>query len=490
MLEPLPEPPLHARAEPPMLTSAGLILFAKVVVPAASFAIVYVLGLTRGVEPVGQFNTAMAVLSLFQIFGGLGLDSYLTRETAQDPRTARDLFLRTARLVLAVSLVSMAAAVALTLLIGYDRTIVLATAVGSLSLAPFALLPLLDAVFIGLHRPRTVARVALGENVIRLCLSLLVIWLRPHVVLLLLAHSLGKAAGLLFYWIPLGKLPRARSRLESASALFRTVLPFVGILLCYAVFWRLDVLLLSRLRGYHDAGLYSMGQKVVMVFYLVPASLVLATLPKLAAAFISDRDAFGALYRRTLSWLCFYVIPITIILVFRGQDLFALLGLGDRWTSSGKAVTILALLIPLMSFIEVSFRTMLAAGLERSALGVALRSALACMIILTPATYRYGWVGTAWAVVGAAAFDLAQDLWYVRRFVSGIAQVCARAALAACALAGLMRLIVDYPLVIFLLVSGAAHLALSCAVGLVKPRDLSNLLMRRRKTEVQLLPRE
>src|SRR3990172_13213212 len=101
--------------------SVGFILLARILAPAASFGVVYVLARMRGVELVGQFNTAMAVLALFQVLGGLGLENYLVREVARNPREARDLIRSATRAVLPICTATVVTVFLTALVTGYDR---------------------------------------------------------------------------------------------------------------------------------------------------------------------------------------------------------------------------------------------------------------------------------------------------------------------------------------------------------------------------------
>lgn len=455
--------------------NAGLILAARLVAPAASFALVYLLAAFAGVEPVGQFNTCMAVLAVFQIFGGLGLDNYLTREVARDMNGTRDLVRSALRAVLPLSLLAPLAAVLAAVAIGYPVPTIQGIAAGSPVLLAGTLLAVLDAAFIGLARAPVVALVACGESVLRVTLSALVIYFKPDVRLLLGVFAATRFAALVFYWPFLRRLPRGDRPASRPSWHFlRGIAPFVGILALYAIFWRADILFLSRFRGDHAAGVYSMAQKVVMIFFLVPSSLVSAALPRLASS--GGAEALGRIFDRVLSALSFYIIPVTLALVLRGRDLFALLRLGPAFDESGRITAILALLVAIMSLIELCFRTLLAAGLEAKGLAIALRSLLVGLA-LTGTAARYGGAeATAWGMVAAACVDLAQSVWVVRTLVSGVAKTIRRSALTTLALVAVLVALRHVPLLAFLGIALLAHFALSLAAGLLRWSDIWTLL--------------
>jgi len=456
--------------------NAVLIFLGKVFAPAASFGIVYVLGLVRGVEPVGQFNTVMAFLSLFQIFGGLGLDTYLTREAARSPGDVRALLRGALSYILPLCLASVPLAIVVAWAAGYPTDILVGVSVGSLALTPFAIVAQHDALFVGLGRSRTVAMVSLCESVLRLTLSTAVIFFQPDLVLLIAAHVVAKTVAWGLYAAAVSRLPAAPGPARHPPLGFRTVATFLGILLAYSLFWKADVLLLSRFRGDYDAGLYSMASKLVMVFFLIPSSVVTAAVPLLSASYADDRKRFQKTIADVAGILSFLVVPVCAVLGVRGADVFRLLGLGPGFSGAGGIVSILAGVLLMMSCIELLFRTLLAAGLERTGLRVALRSVTLGVALVGLAAWSGGPRWTAWALLGAAAFDLAQDGFYVARLMPGLWRPALRALATAIPLTLLLYLLRPMNLALSILIAGMAHLALSHATGVMRLQTAWSLL--------------
>lgn len=457
--------------------SAGFILLARTLAPAASFGVVYLLARIRGVELVGQFNTAMAVLALFQAFGGLGLENYLVREVARNPHEARALLRSAARAVLPISVATAAMALLTAFVTGYDRAVVEAVAAGCLVLVPSTLVTILDSVFIGLRRTTTVAIVSAAENALRLSLSISVIFLMPDVRLLLAVHAAARFAALLFYQVPVSGLPGPRAAAHGRLHFLRGMSAFIGILAVYSIFWRADILFLARFRGVADAGIYSLAQKTVMIFFLISSSLVSAVLPRLARA--RESSGFAAGFRHVFAVLAFYSVAVAVVLIVRGQELFELLGLGDRFATSGGVLTVLALLIPLMSLIELGFRSLLAAGLEQDGLRIGMRSLVVGLVLVGVAAWHGGVTWTAWAMVAAASFDLGQVVWRLGPLMDGLKEALGRMILEGAVLAVLLLAGSGLPLIPFLGLAAAGHVLLSRAFGVVKWTDVRAVLLTR-----------
>ncbi len=456
--------------------TAGLIFLAKIFAPSSTFAILYALGRIHGVEPVGQFNACITILTVFQFFGGLGLDSYLTREAARAPEEARGLLQGIRRYVLWICIASILTAVCGTTIAGYSQPMIEAVGIGSLALLPFALVSLCDATFIGLGRTKTVAWISLFENALRLSLSVAVIFFHFNLLLLMAAHVIGKGSALILYGIATARLPKAHTSTHTALPHLRTVTTFMGILMVYAIFWKVDVLLLSRIRGDYEAGVYSMANKAVMIFFMAPSSLVTAALPRLSSAFAHDRAQVDNIFKKTAGAVSFYFIPISLILMLRGGDLFNLLRLGSRFAVAGPIVPILAGVLAMMSLIEVCFRTMLSAGLERRGFWVGFRSMIVCLFGVGAATWIGGYRATAWAMLACVGFDLAQNLWYVRRLVNGLPKVFLQILTEGAVLGVILYGVRQCPLIAFLCIAFSVHLFLSHVIGILKIGELRELL--------------
>lgn len=457
-----------------LLRGASILLLARAAVPGTSFLIVYALAWFGGVEPVGELNTAMTALGVFQIFVGLGLDNYIVREVVKDPARARMLIHATIRRVMPIAVAATAATTFAAWAAGYQSAVVQAVATGSPCLPAIVAATIYEAAFIALGRASVVAFATSIESTVRIALSLAVILVRPDVRLLLAAHALSKAITVLAFAIAAARsLPATTAASSSPPGEFwKRMTPFVGILAVYSLLWRADLLIVARLCSAYDTGIYSMAQKLAMVFFLVPASIVMASLPRLTESASRDPDAFRRHFNRTLSVIALYTTPVAIVTALRSDDMIALLGLQTKFGGAAPALSVLIFMLPLMSITDLASRALQSTGFERVAFAIGLRSLAVAVLSVGIAAHYAGAYAAAWAIVAAAAVDVAQNLWSIRRQAPSSSRQVARILIEGTMLLGVLLPVSGLPLPAFLALAAGSHIGLSFICGLIAPRDM------------------
>lgn len=381
--------------------------------------IVFVLAVARQLGPklFGVYALVLALVEIVAVASGTGYADYLTREAAKDARLGWGLGSQLIWLRLTSTVPLAMLAVAALWLLHYPRTVLVAEAWLSLSLAPRAVSEAVQGVLRGLGRylPYLFAELTLDLGLVAGAA-----WLILHqggfytaIATELIAAT---AAGWMGFIFLLSFRPRQLRRLPLRQLLQKSfvfnIYAFVGNL-----YDRLDVLLLSNLAGDYATGVYSAAYRPLGTVQLLPYGVLYSLLPTLS------RNVNGAEERQRLERVMGFLLSASFALVlftmvFAGPTVRWVLG--ESYAESALALKILIWAVILRYANYTLSVHMLAAGLER----VFMQTSLVCLgvnlagnLVFIP---LYSWKAAATLTILTEAILLAQNYYWLRRTMGSI----------------------------------------------------------------------
>ncbi|MEX0916671.1 MAG: oligosaccharide flippase family protein, partial [Candidatus Spechtbacterales bacterium] len=221
-----------------------------------------------GVEGFGEYATIIAYLTTFQILADLGLYSLFTREISQSPSRERELLSIFFTLRLLAGAFLLALAVGLVFFFPYSHNVQIGVALASFGFLAISLTQL----FMGVFQTRVaVYKAAIAEilgRAAQLGLVAIFFWqgggLLSFVAALIISSFVIFFANLFFAWriIPF----RLALPLPEARRIMRTAIPIAVSIIFTLLYFRMDTLMLSVMKGPAEVGLYSGAYKVLETF--------------------------------------------------------------------------------------------------------------------------------------------------------------------------------------------------------------------------------
>lgn len=431
-----------------------------------------------GTERFGAYGAAAAFVVILSLLGTLGMHPLLVRDLAREPARAPRL-VRAAHIVKSVAVALMLALVyALSRWMGFRGEALVAAMLLGVASALGAYSENLSAFFHATERMHVWAEASALSGLVTGLLGALLVLVTRSIPWFCAAAVAGQAAALVWLLVraPAGVRWGEPSRGSDVARLARALLPFAVGFVALTLHYKMDVLVLQKLRGAVDVGLYTAAYKFVDVFHALVLVGVTALFPRLARASTSaaDRVKAGERWAGTsvLEIVMLGAIPVGGALhLAAGPSVAALFG--AQYAAAVPSVAWLALGLPALAvnllggyLLGAAHRMGWMAGLY--AFGLALKTALD--LFLMP---RMGPAGAAMAMAAAEA-TLAVGVLIVLARVAHVAPSL-RASLAgagALALIGAARL-VDDPSGGILTAAGylIAVLSLYALAGLVGPRE-------------------
>jgi O-antigen/teichoic acid export membrane protein len=465
--QPLPDRP-PTRGTVSRFTTNSAVLFASQVlntVLASAFAVVFIRHFGR--EEYGVYSTVYAYISMFLMLGSLGVDFIVTREVARN-RNAVATLGQVAGLRVTLSIACMAACWAALPLLHPTTRFVWLTVLATLSL-PLSFYPfyfVVHTVDLDMGVPKLVLGVwsivytAARFGMIAIGLSLesfVLAGIASDLVTFGLARRIGARSGVRF---------KIRFDWSTARRLLSESWPIALAMVFLQVLLRVDQIMLYRMRGAAEVGLYAVPVRVVEFASVIPSVIAGSAFP-LLARLSGDHDGtrLDLATRETLRTMAWIALPIATYLFFYAEPLLGLLFGADFAASSG-ILRMLAYSLVFSFSNAMLFNRFLATGRQRVACALAATAACLNAALNVPLIHSYGGQGAALATLISycAVSLLAASAASVRDLGRTALRVLLRPSLAAAVSLALLEWLAVGPL-LGAVVLGSAYLICLVVTG-------------------------
>lgn len=409
-----------------LIRNSFVLLAGTVLSKGIVFASALILSRKLGVEGFGRFTALFVYVSFFSVLVDAGIESIVIREMGRKPEdSARRLG---DAIVLRGILVALSIVGAVLL---YPTVFEKMPPLGLLLLASASLIlsnrgpslrSLLEAPFRAALRMEIPSLLGVLTEGLFLALLLLTVD-RWGLVAAVASQAL---APLPFAWILAMIFLRkgAATVVPDPGRLARllwSTLPLLGAMILSVLLARADVILLERMRGPEEVGLYAAPVRLVEAVALLPILLMTSVYPMLSASHPDDPRRVERLFRGSARFVAGLVVPVAVIQI-AFSDAVVSAFFGSAYARSAAVLPVLAASQVLACADIVLTSRLFAAHLERKNLWMAIPTTatnIVANLVLIP---QHGMVGAGIAVLLAYGVRLAMGfVWRdTREAVGGL----------------------------------------------------------------------
>jgi O-antigen/teichoic acid export membrane protein len=441
------------------------ILSSNVAIRATNFFMYILVGRYLGVFQFGQLALALSLLFSVHRFALAGLKTLITREIARDRDQTGMYFINASAVVAVASLLCTVGMVIFVRLLGYHPDTATVILLLFLGLAPYTLAHICEAVFQAWERMELIAYVQVPLNLLQFggVVALLVLGYEVRSVVILIAASYFIIL-LINWWLVLRLIekPRLKVDLQFSLDLVKAALPFLGIDGTIAFKASITVVLISRLLGEAEVGIFSAASQLLAPLALIYDSVVKSIFPVMVRRFKAGVHGLRVVTEKMLEFLFTISFPAVIGLFFTAAAVLMLLYNDPDFL---QGVTVLRILVwmPLGDAITTALgQALWASDHEKTALRITVVNTVVKSIVSFLLITQYGLIGAALASPVVLAVNLVQHYVPVAKLLSGIqiSQLIWRPLLATTGLAAF--LVLTTQLNILLRIPGAALVYALC----------------------------
>jgi O-antigen/teichoic acid export membrane protein len=443
--------------------------------------IVIVIARSQGVEQVGDFSFVMTFTLTLGFLNNMGLTMLLVREIAQKRERVHEYVENSLTLGVVFGILSVGAMGLTATLLGYGDQLVMAIVLSAIAMMLDTLGNLYVAAFSGYERMELGALAIVIQEFAFLVVGGIVLFLRLPFLWLFVIYILSRFISLIasaqIYWRLWGKAPRLGLDWSLMKTLGRKTLPFAVNIALSPVFARIDVLMLSYIKGNVAVGYYEVSSTLFYRLNVLARFYNLAMLPLVANQYPVIKEGVVSYVRQALKYQTMIGALITAVsLVLGGQVILAVYG--PDFNLSVPAFQVLTAAIVLRFVDNTMAITLTAINLEtRRAIATASMAAFNVIVNLF-AIPRYGIMGAAVSSVLTEIGFFVLLYTFVRTRLPNPfnLEMLVRPFLAALLTAGALLVVRVWPLWTTLPLGVVVYAALALPLRVVTPKELGFLL--------------
>lgn len=395
-----------------LFKNSAWIFLSQFIIKGISFVYTIFLADRLGVEGFGLYSVALAYFSLFASISDVGLSRYLIREGARDNSELNRLLTTTVILRLLLVLVLLVGGLLLLQNFDDDPTRRYLSMLAMLAVIPQAVALTFDGALIAIQK---IKLSSLGVLILSILTTVLGFYFVNNgygetgaLSALIIAEILY--AGVMCYFVIRSRIhfPFTHGILEDTTKILKGSLPYGILGILGLIYFKIDTLLLSYLKGSYETGLYSAAYRFLEALVFIPSAVATAAFPVLSRLHEVDNAQVKRIYLSSVKLLGGLSIIITLgyLLILPSLISYFL----PDYQDSVEVIRILALTIPFM-FIHVPAAVVLLTSdkflkpvIYLSLLTVGFNIIANLLLIPTYGVYAAAWITVASEILSFAVF--------------------------------------------------------------------------------------
>ncbi len=367
---------------------------------ATHFALYILIARHLGVEAFGQFSLAYTFFIIFQVSAVFGLANLIVREVAKNKADFGKYLINGHLIVLIASLASLGIWALLVHLLGYSSHVIQASYLLAISLIPFAMCRVCEAIFQAFERMQFMTYAFGITSIMMIGMAWLLLsrgfGLMPVITLLLAVQVLMLLIEWYFMW---RYFPRPSWTLDLAFCrkLAKVSTTFFGIGVFTVIFLRLNVIVLSKFRGEAEVGLYNAAFQLTYFFMLISMSFKEAIFPVLSRTYITNLAKFKGYAERSVEFLMSIGLPLAVCFFFLAD--VVLLVYRKDFVAAAPVMRVLCWMLIPLSFNRILGSVLIAGNQQRANLGITIVNTFSLLVLSILFIKYFGVIGAGVALL-------------------------------------------------------------------------------------------
>ena len=400
-----------------LLRNTFFLSVAQIVNPILSMFLVLVLSRKLGPEGLGIYTTVLTLFTFFSLFSALGLNSYLVREISSDRSKAEKIFLNSFFLGTISSLVFCLFMGFTAFILGYSSTLLNASIVMAIALFFTTISTFTQSMLQAFERMEYCSTILIVETLIKVVGGIGVVlagYQIFHVIcIVVIAHIISMLLGLYFVNKHLFRL-RFHFEHDLLRKMIKEVPIFFLLSIVVMIYWQIDILMLSKMKGMVDVGYYSAAYRFLTIGIGLINCYIAAIFPVISRFYVESKNNFQQSCVSSIKYLSLTILPIAVITTYLSKDIIRLF-YGDEFIVSAQTLQILIWTLVLFPAANILGNGLVASHQQKIDLLINALSAgfnIVLNLILIP---KYSHVGAGIATLLSIAFFVIIQQIFVRR---------------------------------------------------------------------------
>ncbi len=370
---------------------------------------------------LGSLAFALSLYNLFSTISTLGLNAVVIRDVSRDHSKAGQYFGHTMLFGIISSLAFAGLMILAAKLIHPEKDTLFITILMAIAIVPTSGFIWSRAMLSAAEKMGYIAIAKSAENIFKIALGLFFLLNGSGIRTIALVVMASKIVsfGVCFYYANAHVVhPQWKIKRVLVNYLIKQVPSFSLIAIFNALFWALTVILLTKLKGEAEAGLYSAAFKFVDICISFAAAYGGALFPVSSRILKTDPDMFEKLFKKSIKYISLFTIAVAAGTNILAPNLINWLFGPDMYDAIPVLQVLIWLIVP-FSLIPVFAYSLINNHLQNKDLianSLATASVLLLNLLLIP---RFSALGAGIATLAACiVFFLVEFYWVEKELLS------------------------------------------------------------------------
>jgi O-antigen/teichoic acid export membrane protein len=398
-----------------IVRNSGFLLLSGVATNILSFFALLYIARYLGPENYGLYTFVFAFIYFFSFIPDMGVHQILVREAAKEPEKAGKLIGNGVIMQISLSLVALFLAIVLINIINFPQSTRNALYIASLGL----LISGIGAYGI-IYEAKLRMEYSLLFNLANRAVLLLLIFLAISnhwgLNFLILASVSATLTHNLLMMLFAKKLVKVSFDIDVPlmKQLLKEAIPIAIASVFTIIYFRIDIVMLSFLRGDTEVGFYSAAYRLTDALVFLPTVITTSTFPLMSKYYKDSVDSFNFAYTRTFKYLFATGLLIAILVTFASDKIIHIV-YGPEYQSSAIALQILIWTTAIMFITTLIGTTCISSGNQQIVSQRAIIAALLNVILNLILIPWIGYTGAAIATVLSTFVAMMFGLFWINK---------------------------------------------------------------------------
>jgi O-antigen/teichoic acid export membrane protein len=255
--------------------------------------------------------------------------------------------------------------------------------------------------------------------------------------------------------------------------------PFGLVLVLWTVYFWVDSVMLSVMKGDEEVGLYNAAYRILVVLQLIPGAYWGAVFPLMSRLYMSSKASLLVILHKSLKYMLILALPIALGTTLLA-DRFVIQIFGADYEAAALGLQILTWTI-VFQFLSASYVHLFNSVNRQMVVAFYLVFTLLANVVLNAVLIpKYGLVGASIATVVTGAMNLACAFVVSRRLgyaipLKGLAIAAAKVVTASAAMGAFVKYFDSLHLLALVPAAAAVYFAVVLGLGAIDSEDTAML---------------
>ena len=329
-----------------IVKNTAILFISDIFCQVISFFLIIIIAKYLGDVGLGKYSFAYALVGIFVIFANMGLNTLMVKEISRDKTKTSKYLNNIITLKLVLSIIVLAIPTGSMILLGRPVEIIAIVFLASLAIIIEAYSGIFRALFMAYEKMGLKSVVVIVERVIAVGVGIFILIKGYSIVVLMSVFVLSQSVSLIMaYFITTKHFMKMKFEFDIPfwKELLKKSVPFWMTVLFLTLYFRIDTVMLSFMKGYSVVGWYNASYKLIDAISFLPSVIIMAIFPAMSKFHSINKGALKMLYKKTFYYLSVLAIPLGIgTLLIADRIIFFIYGAGFVNSITGLRILIWA----------------------------------------------------------------------------------------------------------------------------------------------------